>query len=248
MATGRLLIDSDASGPWNMAVDEVLLASAGTGQTATLRFYRWHQPALSLGYFQRLDDRRRHPGSQRCPLVRRTTGGGAILHDQELTYSLAVPVANARSAATRQLYYNCHQALAEVLIKRWGVPCRLCESPDSRRPADQPFLCFLRRSEGDLLCGQYKIAGSAQRRHKGAVLQHGSLLLDTSPKAPELPGVTALTGVKIPVADLIDSWSARLEHFLGGRWLASPLRDDEHQRASSLADEKFGCESWTERR
>jgi lipoate-protein ligase A len=79
----RLLIDPPAPGPWNMAVDDVLLdLAAATGQ-ATLRFYQWQQPTLSLGYFQALDNRRQHAASQDCPVVRRATGGGGVLHHPE---------------------------------------------------------------------------------------------------------------------------------------------------------------------
>ena len=72
-----------------MAVDETLLESAAETSATTLRFYRWDRPTLSLGYFQQTADRTQHPESADCPLVRRSSGGGAIVHDHELTYSLA---------------------------------------------------------------------------------------------------------------------------------------------------------------
>src|SRR5688500_20216584 len=89
--TSRLLLDVPAPGAWNMAVDEALLESAALENRCTLRFYRWSEPTLSLGYFQRYEDRRQHAASLSCACVRRASGGGAILHDHELTYSLAVP-------------------------------------------------------------------------------------------------------------------------------------------------------------
>ncbi len=98
----RLLIDPPAPGAWNMAVDEVLLDWSAQSGGYAWRFYRWDEPTLSLGYFQPYEDRQRHPPSRACPAVRRATGGGAILHDAELTYSLAVPagspLANRRQA------------------------------------------------------------------------------------------------------------------------------------------------------
>src|SRR5690242_18095105 len=94
---GRLLIDSAVDGPRSMAIDEALLESAAGGGPLTLRFYQWSEPTLSLGYFQRYEDRSLHPASLDCPIVRRPTGGGAILHDKELTYSLALPGKLARS-------------------------------------------------------------------------------------------------------------------------------------------------------
>ena len=74
-----------------MAVDEVLLEAAAADGQCTLRFYRWEEPTLSLGYFQTYADRWQHEPSRDAAVVRRTSGGGAILHDAELTYSFAVP-------------------------------------------------------------------------------------------------------------------------------------------------------------
>jgi lipoate-protein ligase A len=71
----RLLIDGPAGGPWNMAVDEILLETTSSTGRAALRFYQWREPTLSLGYFQRFDDRSAHPTSGRLPVVRRSSGG-----------------------------------------------------------------------------------------------------------------------------------------------------------------------------
>ena len=107
-----------------MAVDQALLASAnGTGQV-TLRFYRWSPPTLSLGYFQAADQRREHQPSLSCDLVRRVTGGGAILHHRELTYSLCVPCENRLSNEHQVLYRLVHGAMIESLHE-WGIDASL---------------------------------------------------------------------------------------------------------------------------
>src|SRR5262245_3748574 len=111
----RLLIDPPASGAWNMAVDEALLETAATEGLPTLRFYEWERPTLSLGYFQSAADRVHHAASRECPVVRRASGGGAIVHDRELTYSIAVPQANPRSAAAAELYDSFHETLVQAL-------------------------------------------------------------------------------------------------------------------------------------
>src|SRR5687767_6703039 len=101
MPTARLIIDPPAEGSWNMAVDEALLESAADSGEITLRFYEWSRATLSLGYFQSHAERSGHTASLACPMVRRSTGGGAIVHDQELTYSLVVPMdGRSHSAAT----------------------------------------------------------------------------------------------------------------------------------------------------
>src|SRR5687767_3136581 len=107
----RLLIDLPASGAWNMAVDEVLLETAAAGGGAALRLYAWEAPTLSLGYFQAAADRTQHSASQECPLVRRSSGGGAIVHDQELTYSLALPQHGPHKPSAAELYDLVHESL-----------------------------------------------------------------------------------------------------------------------------------------
>jgi len=211
----RLIYHPAASGPWNMAVDEALLLSAVEERAATLRFYGWSEPTLSLGYFQQYADRQRHLSSATCAVVRRLSGGGAIVHDRELTYSLALPAGHSLARATEQLYLTVHRTIAEFL-NRWlsqegEQPATrhrvdLKEEGTSRSPAEQPFLCFLRHEKDDGLLrpssnehaqareGTSKIFGSAQRRRRGAVLLHGSLLLQRSPAAPELAGLSEITG------------------------------------------------------
>src|SRR5688500_2618026 len=108
MLNVRLINDPPAPGAWNMAVDEALLESAAERGIATLRLYRWSEPTLSLGYFQAAGDRIQHPASLGCPMVRRASGGGAIIHDSELTYSLAIPQPDVRAHAATDLYEAVH--------------------------------------------------------------------------------------------------------------------------------------------
>ena len=178
----RLLRHAPAPGAWNMAVDEVLLERA----VACLRFYRWSEPTLSLGYFQAYADRREHPPSLPCAAVRRLTGGGAILHDFELTYSIVLPGTHPLAAHRDELYRAVHGSLIEAL-GQLGIAARLCQPAHKIEAVREPFLCFQRRSPGDVLIGQTKICGSAQRRRYGAVLQHGSLIWQTSAAAPNCP-------------------------------------------------------------
>ena len=103
----RLIDDGAAIGARQMALDEALLESAAERGSATLRFYRWSEPTLSLGYFQDYAERDSHAASRNCALVRRQTGGGAILHDRELTYSLAIPRAHPWLGTRRRSMTRC---------------------------------------------------------------------------------------------------------------------------------------------
>ena len=230
-----------------MAVDEVLLESAAECGCCSLRFYRWSEPTLSLGYFQRAAERATHAGSRDSPWVRRQTGGGAILHDQEWTYSLAMPVAHPLAEDSTRLYDAVHEALVEVLAC-FGVRARLCVEPAELTAEEQPFLCFQRRSRGDVLLGEAKICGSAQRRRRGAILQHGSLLLARSRQAPELPGLCELSGPMLDPARLLEHWRQEMASRL--RLVLNPqeLSAAERTAAGALALEKYGVADWNRRR
>ena len=193
-------------------------AGPGRRAVACLRFYRWSEPTLSLGYFQTYADRQEHPPSLPCAAVRRLTGGGAILHDAELTYSIVLPGSHPLAARRDELYQAVHGCLIEALggsASRPGCARRPTRSTTGR----EPFLCFQRRSPGDVLIGRTKICGSAQRRRNGAVLQHGSLLWRASPAAPELPGVADIAAHPIELENAADLWLGGL-----GRRLGSPGR------------------------
>jgi lipoate-protein ligase A len=247
VSTARLIVDPPAPGAWNMAVDEALLETAGQGVT-TLRLYQWSEPTLSLGYFQAASERAGHAASRTCPLVRRASGGGAIVHDRELTYCLATPIAERLGAKANALYEIVHVALTESLADL-GVQSHLHRpQATSERTAGQPFLCFQRRTPGDVMCGAAKIAGSAQRRHQGALAQHGSILLSQSAGAPELPGMAQLTGIEITTDELSRRFSDRLADKLGLIWNGSVLTPSEEVRGRALEAEKFGAAEWNFRR
>ncbi len=233
-----------------MALDEALLEAADTDGIATLRSYRWSQPTLSLGYFQRAEERHGHAASRDCPMVRRASGGGAILHDAELTYSLAIPTSDRLAAAARGLYDLIHSALVEA-IAEMGVPVSVCGNSASQ--PNPPFLCFQRHGPGDIMLGKAKIAGSAQRRHRGAILQHGSILLAASDRAPELPGLAELTGQQIDPLRLAtqfrDRLSCRLRLQFEEPTDSDPaVQSDLLQRARIICEEKFATAAWTNRR
>jgi lipoate-protein ligase A len=243
----RVIIDPPAAGAWNMAVDEALLQS-GEFAGITLRFYQWSEPTLSLGYFQALAERDQHTPSQNCTVVRRASGGGAILHDQELTYSIVAPVTQRFGDSAAELYDVAHQSLCEMLSD-WNISARLCSSDDVLKlGAAEPFLCFQRRSRGDVLLGAHKICGSAQRRHQARVLQHGSLLLGRSLAAPELPGIRELSATSPKLSDVRSAWQARLARRLQLNPGDSALSSGEAEQAQSIVEGKFGNPKWTAKR
>jgi lipoate-protein ligase A len=245
----RLLIDPPAGGAWNMAVDEVLLQAAATENRMSLRFYAWSEPTLSLGYFQRYQTRSHHPASLTCACVRRATGGGAILHDREITYSVAVPPSHPLARSAQSLYAATHGSLVECL-RGLGFDASLAASS---HPADasrlaEPFMCFARRAAGDVIIGSQKIAGSAQRRWRGAVLQHGGILLTASPAAEGFAGLNDFrSGICAP-DELIERWRALLPGVLESNVCCGALTGAEHSLAAQVAATKYQDAAWTQRR
>ncbi len=205
---GHAYLDSARPGAENMDIDRRLLEIAERRQCAFVRVYRWNEATLSLGHFQSHIDRNEHPPSSRLPSVLRASGGGAIVHHHEWTYSVAIPVGKNKIGAATEIYDLVHDSLVEGLNKcGWVVSkwSKACDANPSNLAAEvvgcaaqtnpttkSPFLCFQRRSCGDLVCGDYKVVGSAQRRLGTSVLQHGSILCARSPYAPELPGLADL--------------------------------------------------------
>jgi lipoate-protein ligase A len=157
----------------HMALDEALLRTA---TDPVLRFYRWRAPAASFGYFSRLEEVRQLSGERE--LVRRWTGGGIVMHGEDLTYSFVVPAAHSLCGkAAREIYAALHRAIASALA-RGGVNATLAISA-APRISDA---CFANPVQADVLIGSRKVAGAAQRRTRAGLLQQGSIQLHGLPQ------------------------------------------------------------------
>lgn len=238
--------DSPLGGAANMGRDEALLYCE-SARPAALRIYGWSPATISLGCFQRFEDVAELPADVReLPVVRRPTGGGAILHDREITYALiiddSIHVARQSPVALYQLVHGCWQ---DVLVKS-GWDCTA--APDSwpmPSPRSGPFFCFEKAGKTDLLLGDRKLLGSAQRRIPGRVLQHGSLLLGNRVRAH--PGADLGEPREEVVEGIIGGFIQRLSESLGctampREWTADLLADAEVRAA------RFAGDEWTRRR
>ncbi len=177
-ATWRLILHGEAPGALNMAIDEAMLIALADGiSPPTLRFYGWAPSCLSLGRNQPATD----ADLAACKatgvdLVRRPTGGRAILHTDELTYSATLPSRDPRAAGG---VVESYRRLSEGLLaglRRLGVEA--VQARGQRRPAsDLTAICFETPSDYEITSGGRKLVGSAQWRSRGRVLQHGTLPL-----------------------------------------------------------------------
>jgi len=237
-----------------MARDEALLAACGPNSPITLRFYGWSPATISLGYFQEYGDYERiEPPAGWLPVVRRTTGGGAILHDLEVTYSIVLPVAHSFVRdKPNNLYAAAHRAI--ILTIGHGLQMVSC-SEAARGESGQrgPFLCFARRHALDVLLpdsdgigGFSKLAGSAQRRTMTAILQHGSIMLSSRFAQQPVATWSALAGVvtfEVAVSRLIPAFEEELGvAFEVGAWSADELA------SAKQIEQKYAGDAWTKSR
>lgn len=233
------------SGAANLAADEWLLERAAATGTAALRVYLWDRPTLSLGYFQPLADAQQEPRWQALPVIRRSSGGAAILHgDGDITYSLALPPDRHWHAGEPWLCRFHH--LLQAVFRQWQVPARAVACGQEQKLG--PVLCFLDHTPGDLVIDGQKVVGSAQRKLRGALSQHGTIRLRTSDLAPELPGLYELTGQAINADTLAEALVQAFAADTGWSLQATPWTAEDEQQIARIQVAKYANPAWTAKR
>ena len=265
----RLLQSGAADGAWNMAVDEALLEAlvAGVGQP-TLRLYAWQPPAVSLGFFQVLDGgiSLTEIAARGFGLVRRPSGGRAILHQDEVTYSVTVPEDLVPDGQSVMGSYRSISRGIEAGLALLGVGATLAERRDMPRmkAAGLPTVCFAKAASCDMTVAGRKIVGSAQTRRRGVIMQHGSvpISIDPAEHLAVMPGggtdassQRQLREAACGVADalgrpvsseelsvaLVQGFAERLDLELA----PGELSPWEEAKAQELRDGKYATEAWT---
>lgn len=252
----RVLREDPATGAVNMARDHALARGAREGR-GTLRLYGWVVPTVSFGRNEPVpEDFPREPaGRPGVDVVRRPTGGRAVLHHRERTYTVVVSPRDVGGA--RALYLAVHQAIAAAL-ESLGVPARVAADGQAVPPDSGP--CFRVTAPGEIRLGERKLVGSAQARLEGALLQHGSILLGADQGRLEALsggwGSSALTGAAsldevpggTPPLELLDRALVEgLGKRLGGEWEESGTTGTEEAMAGELL-RRYEDPRWTWRR
>lgn len=242
----RVLFDAAADGVTNMASDAALLDAVGLRTSPpTLRIYQWSPPTISLGYFQAYAEYEAlPPPAGELAVVRRTTGGGAILHDRELTYSLTLPTDHPLlTGGPAKLYAIVHDALIAAIAPN-AAAHRVGEAAADDRAQRGPFFCFERRHRDDVVAGGEKLIGSAQRRTRVAVLQHGSLMLDRrfDQQRTAVLGVDAEAAAALGPRIVAAVANAAGLRALPGAWTDAELASADAFRAT------YGSDAWARRR
>jgi lipoyl(octanoyl) transferase len=258
-----------ARGAWNMALDESILEHIGRGESMpTLRLYAWEPACLSLGHAQPYADvdtvRLKERGWE---VVRRATGGRAILHTDEITYSVIVPNDEPRLTGTVLESYNRLAQALVLAVKQLELPVEVEEGRADQRMTSNP-VCFEVPSTYEITVHGKKLIGSAQARKREGILQHGSLPLtgdlsricqalvfESEParqRASERLLARAVT-VESAIGRVI-SWETAAQAFihafeaqLGLSLQVGELSGSESKRTDELVKEKYAHPSWTER-
>jgi lipoate-protein ligase A len=263
----RLILDGAATGAHNMAMDEALLRNMKPGDAPVLRFYNWKPSCLSLGRFQKVDDVAAQ-GVWGIDVVRRPTGGRAVWHEHEITYCVVMREEelslDGRSVAAsyRRLSEGFLQGLKQLDIQVEIAPGHErasnerasglgAQSSTRTRRVLAPN-CFETATRADFVVDGRKLLGAAQCRRGGAILQHGSLLLDmdesawTSRVGGSLNGIVTLKSLGVAASrdEIVEALCEGLQQV----WQAS-LKPDVYNScevgvATLLLKSKYQAEAW----
>lgn len=268
MTLWRLLLTPPARGAWNMAVDEAILEYIGRGEAPpTLRLYAWTPPCLSLGHAQPFADVDAARLEERgWEVVRRPTGGRAILHTDELTYSVIAPSDEPRVEGSVLESYNRLAGALLHAVRSLNIPVEMkAGKADGGTPNP---VCFEVPSTYEITVNGKKLIGSAQARRKEGVLQHGSLPLRgdltritqalrfENEAARELAAkrlieraatVESALGRQVSWETAAQAFVEAFEAQLGLKFERGELSESESRRAEELVKEKYAHPSWTER-
>lgn len=243
-----------------MAIDEALVEGVEAGGPPVVRFYAWEPPAISFGYAQQPQ---REVDVEACrsagiDLVRRPTGGRAVLHWQELTYSVVVGTDDAMGGRVENTYRRIGECLVAGL-RHFGVAVELERAqarPPRARSGSTALPCFSSIARSEVKWGGRKLIGSAQRRFKRSVLQHGSLIIGDAHErlvdllllgeAERLTWQRSLradstclqecVGGAVSRAELVEAMVAGFAEVLGADLVRGELTDSERERSRHRAN------------
>jgi lipoate-protein ligase A len=249
----RLWVDDTPRPGWaNMAVDQALLDRAAHCGERWLRLYGWEPHCLSFGRHEpaaRRYDRARVEALG-LDVVRRPTGGRAVWHGREVTYALTAP--SAELGTVRESYVEIHRMLLGALA-RLGIPARL--APVARVAGVDAGACFASAAGGEILVEGRKAVGSAQLRQGGALLQHGSILLESDQAMVQTitrgtpPGdlagpLASVLSAPPSAEELVEAIAGAAVERWGGRW-ERQARGDALLHAASRHAPRFRSDAWT---
>ncbi|RST74351.1 lipoate--protein ligase family protein [Siminovitchia acidinfaciens] len=251
----------------NMALDEALINWHSEGKIPpVLRFYGWSTATLSVGHFQKVDRTIDLDGVKRhgCQFVRRQTGGSAVLHDDELTYSVVVSESKPYiSKSIREAYFELSKGIMEG-FNQLGINADY-SIPKERFKQDPTAVCFERPSDYEMLVDGKKISGNAQTRKKGVLLQHGSIPFSMDKKvlfdlflfsdedtrerkrsafSQKATTINEASGRVVTYEEAEKAFQAGFEKALNLEFVPFELSEEQWKEVQELAESKYRSDDW----
>jgi len=256
----RLILDQKNDGYYNMAVDEAILLGYESFEVPTLRVYGWDKPFISLGYNQNPKDILNF--KERVPFVRRITGGSAILHHKELTYSLVCSREDLNLPKAVKASYRIICSFLKHFYSQLGVKASFANDLDLKSQEIKKNLgkyknfCFSSWQHFDLLVEGKKIGGNAQRRRKNIIFQHGSIpqaidpscirrvIKDSGDIRERTTSLEEVLGKSLNFNLLSSLLHSSFKLTFGVEFSQEKLRESEKERVSFFLNEKYKTKEW----
>jgi len=249
----RLLKTENNTASTNMAIDRAVIVSNSKGMVSpTVRFFNWEPPAISIGYFQSLEDEVDLDACRQLGVdyVRRMTGGGAVFHDKELTYSIVIP--------------ESHSQIPKNIIESYGKICRAVMKGLKQLGIESKYVPI-----NDIITDGKKISGNAQTRKTKTVLQHGTILMDVDVdkmfsllKVPNekikdkliadvkqrVTSIKHVLGEEICFKDVAEAMKTGFEEEFNVELIEDILTEEEIELSRKFEKECFGTKDWNHKR
>jgi len=261
----RLINSGFQTGAMNMALDETLLHAVANGTSSpVLRFYRWRPATVTLGYAQSVTTDIDLEVCRRAGLdvIRRSTGGRAVLHDHEVTYSIIAPSVSGLFGNSVLDSYRVISEILQKALQQLGLPAKLVPGkPRGGQLNATKAVCFSAPSQYELVIDDRKVAGSAQKRHGPAFLQHGSIPLEmdlellgkvlktdvnteTAGSLDKVGWLNMWTRLPLSIAEVEACIAVEFSKAMGSTLSSSVLTDDETGEAEKLCHAKYANPDW----
>jgi lipoate-protein ligase A len=242
---------------FNMALDEILLERSlkGVLKAPLFRFYGWDKPSISVGRYQSIQKDIRVDNCQRdqIPLVRRPTGGRAVFHDKELTYSVIIPANHPWAQNSLMVTFAMISQILVEGMNNIGLEVDFEKQAHGIKSYPHQASCFASITPYEVTLQGIKIIGSAQYRHQGAILQQGSVLISINPSISDYfntldilhKGINDIVNVDVTYDMLKLGILKSLQSHSEDSLLSYPLNQETLESAQNLAKTKYSSDNWT---
>jgi lipoate-protein ligase A len=251
----RLILDDECNGYYNMAADEAILSCYQKTKIPTLRIYGWSEPFISIGYNQDVSGVLKPKVN--IPFVRRITGGAAILHHREITYSITCSLADLNLPLGVKKSYETLNLFIKEFYRKLGLKAEFAKDVFLRGLERRENFCYSSSEHFDFVINGKKIGGNAQRRKRDLIFQHGSIpqkldftLIESSINNTErLSAKTTFLGELLPASStstrkIANTFCMAFESVFNVKLESGRLSAQERQSSYCLMETKYMTKEW----